>query len=474
MIFAESVHEIMPLARIVASHNAALVPIEGELLEPLYSSIVNYAGAASDKTFKDIGEAIHYLSSEVRNAENISEHDILMAEIVPKIAGVVRNTLNLTRNVVIPLIKETAPKVEALLPEYEAIKVWDYTYCYTPFLWENPFVTGLAMKYASADEKPLKLTFVMPALSAEQLKEAMHTGTNSIDEFIDNYENFDRVAQLYRRGFELNAGNDNINDLSTYCNIYNVDKEDLIILLLLSFGFSRNIVDNVNTSAEEYKLQFTNFYIEIARRIALVTNRLEADAKAGRFIQKIDATKARVYVEDRAFRTWLDNMDGDSDALLGAMATDRETNPATIVERKAYYVKAYGAHVEATRTANRANRNATVTRVLHHLVTDLWEKIPEEHRIGDMEAYREHVANALNRARTFTDDYYSATVIAVTYTYFAHTDVPLLLQTMSELETSSGCALAESSAADKAKQIATMATIQLVTKWVAGLITVKK
>lgn len=413
---------------------------------------------------------------------------------VKVISTSVRGTVVLARNVVNPMIKLVVDEVEDRRKRLTATIANTMSVVTDNFesIWSSTVLDSLVERFKDAPAHgDVELFNIHPLLSEAQILELMKTGSQRFDEEIEDWVKSigaDYLGDVYRRFFmrDVSAETGKLMDSSEYgyhVHWFNsrgiAGRNDLLAVHLMSRSLLASPPEDVDMGLEEYRMLMAGVLEQTGRAICRLFESREFDRESKRLVldwpmvnapfNAEDPTRGYLMVNGDVYTEWLE-AGGTPEILLGSAISDRNNGWTYLIENRNQYEKVWTNHVALVRTAQNSNEFNTVLSALRDAVTKLINEVPEEQLVNGTRAImHDRLYDMLENtyiSDTSPNHIYRTARKLVCATMFGNRDVRALLDNMDTIS-------AEHPEVE-IREIALLATIDLLTRWFNGLVDVVK
>ena len=342
MLTKQSINFCLPLTENIDARGIIVEPIAGT---PLFNAVTStnlFQNIGQGPSWSPLGGDKNYMSKlnerndsyyvnvdEILNVvnylpegENTTLHDLAIENTSNFVASAIQNHLFKFRNLVIPVIKEFADKVNLYLeagPKSPLLEMEIQTWT-PPALLENAgFQNELANYKQAFMPSPIGGTSpILPDLNEEELIEAMRTGSSKLDKLIDNWVaevGITELTGIFRSIFiELTSP---VNLLRAYGNYQETKAINaaMLIFLITRKGFD-NPVKGVVRDLNSYNSIMADYRNYTGEWLNHVIDEYDGFIKNGLLIRRINGKVTVVYQD--VYNKWLED-GGENDILYGNM-----------------------------------------------------------------------------------------------------------------------------------------------------------
>ncbi len=450
-----------------------LTPKVGTPLSDLIQSGSTLVEASDDAV--DLTESISF-NSMLKDSGGSIPHDLAMEEIVKLASDAVSTMLNVTRNVVRPIIVDQTEMLDVFLDEelkhghrHEILPV------FLENAFANPSITSLTDRYAETPVRDvLRGTALFPERDGAELLELIKTGISRIDvdiatilddlppEFLVNHYNhtFRGFPKPPESGLDEQAQQ-------------RIDRAGAMISFFIAKRFHEETPEGVEVSAAEFAEAVAIQMSQAGRRIYRIVSQREAFIRQQRLILSMPTasqTNRPIIVVGEVYNQYLKE-GGKPEWLMGAcLAGERAPTPNTLNAESEMFQRMYERAERLHKSQNNAKRvSAMVSGMRKQLLTYI-SAVDESDKsiiIDTKEVLRKRANEVLEsvavHANLSTYEYVRKVVCSV---FFPHTQS---FRILSDID-----AHAAKNPSLTPREAATLTTIDLVCEWVASQIEVKR
>lgn len=409
--------------------------------------------------------------------QTMSDHDVMMERASVKVAGVMRENIQLIQNVVSPLVRETLENVNQALAGLEvagiAVPIVEDTLCEFYF---NDYFEDLIL---SASENTLRSELTpIHAIATLELKELValaKTGISGVDEDIDRL-----IAVIGAEGIIVGVthwlSKIKPRQMLSENERAIVESRDMAVFIVL---VCRTLLNGGATQAMVPELLLDavrDLMGQMSIRARTDKARWEAAYEAGQLVISYPSRKAvngstgdKVVVHGELYNDWLAH-GGTPEIIYGAFFSDRAMTVTALDQGREQYTSQANAYLLDLRTANMAQADAVIRSAIVACVTGAADQQgiePSTDKHGVIVETKYRVLACLgNYARITQDDIVNIVTNVVCDSLFAETYAKFFIGLMNSYQRENPDA--------EPSTLANVATIDLLVRWVARSMTVEK
>lgn len=479
MLRDNTVYGLAGIAERLTDAGVSLTPLAGSMLERQVTAAPHYALAVAGPTTAEINqndavvsEAAPYnlvAASKTANGLGLYVHDLALEANINEASIIVSNLIDFARNVAKPTVLELVGVVEQRLAGAISDAMTPVTIQLDGFhdIWSTPALDSLVSDFNEVPGIEVSFKKWMPLASPEAVVGYLRTGSTLFDEEVSSW--LESVGEsVVVNAYNVYLSEDtNLFPNTNNINQYTGDRETILALFLLAhhFNATKEVPEGVRASLSEYELFFAQLRTEMGRRVAAVLRTRDRERTSGKLVTSypdMHSDKPVIRVNADNYNEWL-SKGGEAEILLGAQQTDQERNPEALIVNGARYRAAYN---QSQRLLNMKVRAENTTRTIEAIRFAIGSYIAQadDTTLPTSKAELQKIAArhiaALSEAHL--TDLFRVVRRVVCRTLYAHTDAEkILVQIDVEAEANPGIEPADA---------ALLATITIVTDWVASYI----
>jgi hypothetical protein len=441
---------------------AELIQAGTTLIEPSDDSMSLTETISANSMLKDAGGSI--------------PHDRSMEEIVKLAADAVSGMLNITRNVVRPIILDQVEMLDAHLDEelthghrHEILPV------FLEDAFSNTSIVALVEKYAetAVDAPPLS-SAIFPAFDGAQLRELIKTGITRIDNDVDTLladlpPEF--LIELYQSKFRAQTIASKVN-LSSQAAA-RIERAEAIMSFFIAKRFYEETPEGVTVSLPEFKEAAASHLAQAGRRVYRTIAQREAFIRQQRLILDMphaSNTEKPILVVGEVYNQYLKE-GGKPEWVMGAcLAGEKLPSPNTLNSESETFQRMYDRAERLHKSQNNAKRVSVMVSGIRKQLMAYIAAVDESDKsiiIDPKDVLRQRVEEVVSgiavHANLSTYEYVRVVVCMV---FFPHTQA---LRILSDID-----AHALKNPSLSPREAATLATIDLVCEWAASQVDVTR
>lgn len=415
-------------------------------------------------------------NSMLKDAGGSIPHDLAMEEIVALAADTVSGMLNVTRNVVRPIILDQVEMLDAYLDEelnhghrHEILPV------FLEDAFSNASIVALVEKYAeTAVATPPMSSAIFPDYDGGQLRELIKTGITRIDNDIDTLLTDlapEFLFELYQGTFRAQLAPSRVGlDEQAKARL---DRASAILSFFIAKRFYEDTPEGVSVSLPEFKEAVSMHLSQAGRRVYRVIAQREAFIRQQRLIldmPQASNTEKPILVVGEVYNQYLKD-GGKPEWLMGAcLAGERMPSPNTLNSEAETFQRMYDRAERLHKAQNTAKRNSAMAVGMRKQLLAYISAVDEDDKsivIDPKDTLRARaldVVAATPISASLTTYQYVRTVVCKVF--FPHTQA---LRILSDID-----AHAQNNPSLSPREAATLATIDLVCEWAASQIDVTR
>lgn len=409
--------------------------------------------------------------------QTMSDHDVMMERASVKVAGVMRENIQLIQNVVSPLVRKTLEEVNQALAGLEvaaiAVPIVEDSLCEFYF---NDYFEDLIL---SASENTLRseLTPIhaIATLELSELVALAKTGIAGVDEDIERL-----IAVIGAEGIITGItywlSKIKPRQMLSETERAMVDSRDMAVFIVL---VCRSLLNGAAGDAQVPELLLDavrDLMGQMSIRVRNDKARWEAAYEAGQLVISYPNRKEvngsagdKIVVHGELYNDWLAH-GGTPEILYGAFFSDRAMMVSALDQGRERYNSQANAYLLDLRTANMAQTDAAIRSTIVNVVAQAAEEQgiqPSVDKSGVIVETKYRVLACLGHyARITQDEVVNIVTNVVCDSLFAETYAKFFIGLMNSYQRENPDA--------EPSTLANIATIDLLVRWVARSMTVEK
>lgn len=416
--------------------------------------------------------------SQLPDPSGACRHDVTIDEMSDVIAETVRNNLDLARNGINPIVKEVATDVEQYVNDAESINRTHVSVVPVNYadVWNSPVLSEMVSRYRETSIEEVRLSIGVPCEDTkESLVELAKTGASRFDQELEEwFESLSDalVVETFNGVFGENPASRarTLNDV-----IHSGDhllRPELTTRALLTHLFARKLMqeipEGVKSDLETYRLHMATVMSQSGRVINAIMERREANIQRRQLVagwpqgrEQLGKYPFQVYVNGDVYNRWLEE-GGEPDAILGSFVTDQRRGYNELLEGTESYAKEWQRKARVMATTQRFNRFNHALEGMRLAVTRQINEFDEENLVVPREELHKRLSIELKSLKgNFHEHIYVCARMIVCNTMFPHT---LGLEILTAIDSA-----ANDNPEISIREAALLATIEIVSSWVAKL-----
>lgn len=452
---------VTPLAIKIANEESVISPLTDSPLSNLLTGCSLAGLFYNGKTIEDysLEEAVSHIveESKVETVDGLSEHDHAFSEVKGLAARGISSLLNLTRNVVIPDIKEVVKKTEELLSGYvnNTMDPFVVVMKEIPEVFFDPLMMELVEKYSETPARQITRR-QLPVIEQEVLISSIKTGADGFDEKVLSLLSTDGIAwvsEAFSGNIELTA----------------LNPEYSIALHLLCKNMYDEPPKETRLSLSDYNDHISRM-VEQTGRIAYQTieqfRRKQKTSSLYAAPSKIVEGYREIVVDGNTYRKMLS--EGlVPEVLFGNELLGRKYMASGLLEAKEELITVYNREMRLRSTKSRLERSGKVREYLEKAISLMINERDEDELPVDRGTLHRRLSDSLSNINDYEfDNVPMLCRNVVCHVFYAHTDAKRLIVIGDRLGT-------EYPDVD-VREIMLLATIEYVSLWMAKQMVVEK
>lgn len=322
-----------------------------------------------DSICNDVVQCSNQFNAKIQTG---SDHDVYLDRSIEKASEIIQRNLNLVRNKVQPMVRETVEYVEVELQKFSNVTFQ------TPILTDkvfnvftHPYITDM-VESATTDVYYGDFPFInsFPALAAEAIRELIPSMNSDLDQRIEEVMDSlgaDGLIDVYTKAFV--NGSISLNKLS---------RNEYILVMLMTNCILTVKPATLGSRADEF---FDKLYamrqqaaLRIKNDLAQWRGAYESNRLVLQYPTEImtgpDAAKNPIIVHEDLYEEWL-GAGGSPDMIYGAYFSDRPVNGQEILRDRAKYLYEAQQYLSQLQAANESKRSSVIRRAVRTKVGEL-------------------------------------------------------------------------------------------------------
>lgn len=426
-----------------------------------------YVGVVSDELIST--------STQHRGPDGIFVHDLAKDEVVTAVAATIAANLDLARNVVIPMARDTHLNYLTVLEQLEKDVIQPVSILPNVYhaIWGMPQLIGMIERFESTPKATIEFPAGMPSMNEEVIVDLMKTGIPELDMEIGAWvkdQADGKIRDVFNNVFvsryQMPGGYIN----AKHKTEEGYDRNDLLALFLVAASFENNLPDGVDIDLNTLRRGMWAVRDQVGRILASELRRREMIRKNNTLVIDIsekpvgDNIYRVVSVNNDVYRKYLEE-GGTPESIYGAIVYDESTTYGMLLSNKENNERRWANHhgmfiqrtgAEMFTAQKRALLNAVMKS---YLQTDNEERGVSE---ASMSAMLKDAVEAIEPGDFKKDNGQVIVRDVVCKTIFAHTNVGRVLSAMDAVE--------ETDPELTPREAALFATIDLLARWMADQI----
>lgn len=489
MIDIDTIEAITPYVE----HNAnkAIIAIPGSTLSVLTQrliekskfmvSVVDNANLRDNFTVEDAAALIH--AASIDSEEYRETHQATLDEAVSNISRIMRNNVYLARSTVLPMIEKYTEQLTKTVSEKcsRSVLALNIVEDKKRSILANPQLRSIVSDQRNrTNYEDIKVPrFHKPDMSSPELVALLATGSSVFDTAIREWVNVNQldetVKSVYNDLFIKSSKNTGM--FSKYINV--TDYQTTIIALLLCWGLTKNVQDDIDISLSEYKDVMEAFSASCCGMISQAIHRYERGVKNKNLVLQYpvdnrqfcfdDPSKNCIIVDTETYANFLE-AGGRPEMIFGSYLTDRAVTAEGILADAEKYIKEYNRQTARGRLTAINNTLTIVKAEMRNIAFDIVADITNKEDLDNVDVVLEftgnkHLENANNYIKAINskdiEDYYGMVRHFVCTCYFEGSMVHALLNKIDALDPSGE---------KDVNEMALVATTDLIVDWLVNQI----
>lgn len=427
-----------------------------------------FAGFVSDESI--------VASSQFRGPDGIYVHDLVKDEIVTAVAQTITANLDLARNVVIPMARDTHLTYLTALEQLEKDVMQPVSILPNVYhaIWGMPQLTGMIERFENTPKSIIEFPAGMPSMPEEAIVDMMRTGIPELDMEIGAWvkdQPANKIRNIFHTVFVTREGMPGGYINAKHRTEEGYDRNDLLALFLVASNFEDNLPDGVDIDLTRLRSGMWSVRDQVGRVLSAELRRREMNRNNNALIF---GTEER-YVGENIYRIVSVNNDvyrkyleegGTPESIYGAIMYNAPTTYASLLANKEDNERKWNRYYGMFTQRVAADMFVAQKRALDIAVMKSYAQMPAEERgVSEsmMKVMLKEAIEALEPGNFKKDNGQIVVRDVVCATIFAHTNVGRVLTAMDTVE--------ETDPNLTPREAAMFATIDLLARWMADQIT---
>lgn len=352
MLSTSAVYEAQQLTTLLGTYNLGAVAVPNSPLESLVRANMTAPMAiAINSVGAEEFAPLLLEGSKFRDHTGAVDHDLVQAEVIEVVAGVVAGNLDVAKNVVNPICLDVLARLDSTVQQAAAREINNIAVVPDFFgeVWNNPQLTNLTEMFETTAPTNIELRGIVPDISDEAVAELVVTGVSPLDQDVVAEfakDNSALLGKVYREVFVRSKPSDR--ELSDILNPLASNRSQILAVFLLARRLSDDIPDGISISLADYRLYLANIMAQAGYAITRLQALRERAIKTRTLLRGFPflppAGEALVVVNGPVYNEWL-KAGGTPEILLGSFITDGELDFDTLIAKGAEYTKAWNRHL---------------------------------------------------------------------------------------------------------------------------------
>lgn len=416
------------------------------------------------------------MESSAKVNDGAMTHDEAISSIVDVVAKTVTNNLQIARTVVNPIVSEIVTSVESRLNETEigAVNFLSVLPVFYHSIWTSPILEGLVSKYFDSPNIDVDAKRIYPDMTPEELRKVVKTGTSRFDTEVESFVDSlgdERLLEIYSTFFKKVSAPGDVQEVIKL-QYYSKDVNAILVLHLIARRFYNDTPEGVEINLESHR-EFCSIMLEqTGRMMARFLERREKQfAKKDLGIIYPTTTYSNdnpswniIEVNGDIYNDWLKD-GGSPEILFGAAISDNERNYTDLLENGEKYINVWAKQARIRQNEIKDQQFSLTISAIRQSISKLINRQAEEEMVVESKAVlHDRLQKELGELspKSINDLYYACRRV-VCRVMFAHTEAEEILCKIDEM--------GKRYPDIDVREAALYATIDLVTDWVAQMIT---
>ena len=472
MINEHTIEAVDPLADKLARRGIRVTPIETTPVHQLaIAGRLDIPSAGPDEAMMDMADRI-LKGSRATDAFGTVRHDVVMDELVETISKTVQNNLNVARNVVNPIIREVTEEAETYMNDAEATRK---TYIsvvpdYYADVWNSPMLSEMVERYSETSPDDFKLRSVVDFhQSFHELVELAKTGAPQFDEEIaDLFRTMgeDKVRQCLHRLF----GKETVPAGDHFSQLVNTrgDRDVAILAHVFARSLLSDPPEGTGMNLQDYTEYMSRVISQSGRVIYQILRNRQADRNRRQLIRRYPSNLhmlgqeiVEIVVNADVYTDWL-NDGGTPEVLMGSAVSQQVRSYSELLEQKDRFIQEWQQKERVLGTTQRLDRFNNAVDGLRFAIARQINELDDEQLLVPRHLLHERLEENLTKLYGhFYERMYEYARRLVCDILFPHTDALQILCAIDHV--------LEDYPDLEIREAALLATIEIVSEWVAKL-----
>ncbi len=436
-----AIEAALPVAQRLAERNLRVLPAEGS---PLLSLTMAVNNAMVENALGENAD----VAAVLQERSNNDLHRLAKADIIKLASLSISRLHDMTRNVILPHIKEVVPKVMAYVSARRVEASLPYTVSMReiPAVYTNPVLKQLYERYPTASQLDAPARNLCPADLA-RIKDLCKSGMSGFDEELDvvlslgNDEGYAEVQQV----------------LSGRKGVQAINVDFLPGVLVAAQAIYGEPEPGVNLTLVEYNDLINRLLGKTAQLIRGAQMRYEAADKAGTLYASGRESLTEVVVMGRVYREML-NQGLTPEALIGNEMAGRRFSQGQLIENKTALEQIYNREMNLRGLKVQAEMTGIVRDGVRQVVN---AEIVEKDLGEDMAAATRKLVELCGKIHEkCVDDLNQLITEIICEVFYPQTDALTFINLMNRVGAQMG-------ADADPREVALMATVKYISHWQA-------
>lgn len=478
MISERTIEAITPLNDILTGRKVELLTLNESPLQQLAA-----ASRPIQADIKNAAYSIHDIvqTSQQRDQNGVSIHDVVMEEIVSVASATVASNLNIARNTVNPIIKSVVEGVEEYLDTVNQGLLQPLSVTPDLFhqIWNNPILEGMVEQYENSPALTTVAPNGLPELTGEQLEALVLTGVSRLDSDLKQLledrgiEWLQSLYEAFYRPQQPGLSDNPVPLLSEALRHYNRYRDELVVAFCIAKKLSREVPEGTRADLTFFRDKVATIISQTGRAILKVYAKRDRANNNNELIVSfpllsidyLTDSEESIIVNGEVYNRWLKD-GGSPEILFGSYVTTKERGYTALLEKADYFKEAWKRQERVIATQVRFDRFNYTLNGLNNTLTREINDLPEDELVVDRAVLHKRLKELLSGITSKDlESLYCTARKLVCRTLFAHTDVEAILTSIDDT--------AKANPDIDVREAALLATIEIVADWVACMIVVQ-